>query len=170
MPDNSKIVLGVDTSLRSTGWAVVKSGAGKFIALAYGTIKNSQKLPHSHCLLNIHEQIRDCCRDYEPTAVAIEGVFFSKNIKTTLILGQARGAVIATCATFGTPIFEYSPREVKQALVGNGNADKGQVAAMASRILGLKEDIGEDESDALAIAICHLHRKTSIAGLDPTPI
>ncbi len=170
MPDKGKIVLGVDTSLRSTGWALVKSDAGNIATLGYGTIKNNQKLPHSACLLNIYKQIGDCCRRFAPVAVAIEGVFFSKNIKTTLILGEARGTVIATCASFGTPVFEYSPREVKKALVGNGNASKGQVAAMVCRIVGIKESLGEDESDALAIAICHLHRKSTIAGLAPKPI
>ncbi len=170
MPDIRKIVLGVDTSLRSTGWGLVESEGGKISAIGFGTVKNSPKLPHSACLLNIHEQIGDCCRNSSPVAAAIEGVFFSKNIKTTLILGQARGTVISTCASFGTPVFEYSPREVKRALVGNGNASKGQVASMVCRILGIRDEIGEDESDALAIAICHLHRKSTIAGLAPTPI
>lgn len=170
MPQKAKIVMGVDTSLRSTGWGVVSAEGNAMRSLDYGTIKNKQSLPHSDCLLNIRRDLEKAIRDYHPKIAVIEGVFFAKNLKTTLILGQARGVVIATCATEGLPVYEYSPRKVKQSVVGSGKVSKGQVSAMVKRILNVKGDLGEDESDALALAICHLHRNTTVTGLTPDPI
>ncbi len=170
MPGKTKIVLGVDTSLRSTGWGIVEACGSSMRALGHGIIKNRPAWPHSQCFLNIRVQIESCCRDFELDAVAIEGVFFSKNLKTTLVLGEARGVVISACAAEGVSVYEYSPRKVKQAVVGNGGAHKDQVAEMIKRILGIKNDLGDDESDALAIAICHLHGNSTIAGLAPCPI
>lgn len=166
----ARIVLGVDTSLRSTGWGVVASEGSAMRALGYGIIRNKPALPHSECFLNIRSQIETSCREHKPTAAVIEGVFFSKNLKTTLILGEARGVVIATCAAEGMPVFEYSPRKVKQALVGSGGVSKVQVAAMVKRILGIDAELCNDESDALAIAICHLQRNSTIPGIAPDPI
>lgn len=91
----------------------------------------------------------------QPEVVAIEGIFYSKNVITAFILGEARGAVITTCATAGLPIHEYAPRKVKQGVVGRGNADKAQVAQMMKSLLGLKEVPQNDAADALAIAFCH---------------
>lgn len=170
MPGKAKIVLGVDTSLRSTGWGVVEAQGSRMRALGYGIIKNRPALPHSRCFLNIRAQIESCCRDFTLDAAALEGVFFSKNLKTTLVLGEARGVVVSTCAAEGISIYEYSPRKVKQAVVGTGGAHKDQVAGMVRRILGVEGDLGNDESDALAIAICHLHSSSTIAGLAPDPI
>jgi len=99
--------------------------------------------------------------------VAIEGVFFCKNPKTAVILGEARGAVIAACTIAGLPMHEYAPRRVKQAVVGFGAAGKDQVRNMVARILNVPDDIPEDASDALAIAICHQHCKTGVAELMP---
>lgn len=170
MAKNRKIILGVDTSLRSTGWGVVESQRTSMRCLGYGTVKNAPALPHSRCLLNIRSDIERCCREYGPTGAAIEGAFFAKNAKTAMILGQARGVVIASCSGAGLEVYEYSPRKVKQALVGSGAVSKVQVAAMVKRILGISEDLGDDESDALAIAICHLQRNSNIPGLRAEPI
>lgn len=93
----------------------------------------------------------------KPDAVALEGGFFCKNVKTAVILGEARGVVIAACAGAGVPVYEYSPRRVKQAVVGFGNAGKEQVQKMVMAILRLDEKPHEDAADALAIALCHLH-------------
>ena len=105
-----------------------------------------------------------------PDAAAIEGGFFFKNAKTAMILGEVRGVVIAACAAAGVPVFEYSPRLVKQALTGFGGAQKDQVSKMVMAILGLKEKPQEDAADALAIAICHVHNQSGIAALKPKPI
>lgn len=170
MGANSRVVLGVDTSLRSTGWGVVAEDGSRMLARGYGTIRNKSSLPHSDCFLNIRRRIEECCRSFQPGAAAIEGVFYSKNLKTTLVLGEARGTVISTCAAESLPVYEYSPRKVKQALVGSGGVSKQQVAAMVARLLNLKDELGDDESDALAIAICHLQRRSKIPGMAPEAI
>ena len=105
-----------------------------------------------------------------PEAAAIEGIFFCKNIKTVMMLGEARGVVIAACAVKGVPVYEYAPRRVKQAVVGFGGAEKGQVARMVMSLLALREEPQEDAADALALAICHLHNRTGCAALMPKPI
>lgn len=158
-------VLGVDTSLRSTGVGVVESCGNKFSAVEYGALKNPQKLSLSTCLKNIHEGLNGIIDRTSPDVVAVEGVFFAKNVKTTMILGEARGVVIAACALRGIPVFEYSPRKVKQAIVGYGSADKEQVRKMVMTLLSLGEEPQEDAGDALAIAICHMHNMTGCLAL-----
>jgi len=105
-----------------------------------------------------------------PSAVAIEGVFFCKNVKTVLMLGEARGAVITACVAQGVPVYEYAPRLVKRAVVGFGGAEKEQVAKMVMTLLALREQPQEDAADALAIAICHLHNLTGYSALMPKPV
>jgi crossover junction endodeoxyribonuclease RuvC len=107
---------------------------------------------------------------YAPDAAAVEGIFYCRNVKTAVLLGEARGVVVSVCARAGLPVFEYSPRRVKQALVGRGEAAKEQVASMVVRLLGLKEIPQEDSADALAIAICHAHARTIIDALSPKAI
>lgn len=151
-------ILGIDTSLRSTGVAVIEVWGSEMRALAYGRIHNKPKVPHSQCLENIYVTISDLIEDHKPDCAAIEGAFFAKNAKTAMTLGQARGAAIAACAVQQLTISEYSPRKVKSAVVGMGTADKTQVAKMVMRLLNLKEQPQEDAADALAIAICHYHQ------------
>jgi crossover junction endodeoxyribonuclease RuvC len=154
-------VLGVDTSLRSTGFAVIDSAGPRIAPVAYGVIQTPAKAPHSACLARLHDGIREAIRSHAPAAAAIEGIFFSKNIRTAVLLGEARGVAIAACASAGLPVYEYAPRSVKQSLVGYGGAHKGQVSKMVMNILGLRETPPEDAADALAIAICHVQSKTS---------
>ena len=151
-------ILGIDTSLRSTGVGIIEARGSELRAVAYGRIKNPPKAPHSQCLENIFNSITELIGEHQPTCAAIEGAFFSKNAKTAMILGQARGAAITACAAKSLPLYEYSPRSVKQSVVGTGAAQKDQVAKMVVRLLGLKEQPQEDAADALAIAICHHHR------------
>jgi len=152
-------ILGVDTSLRSTGVAVIEVKGQQMRALAYGRIHNKPKLKHSECLAAIHREIDKLITEFEPDEASIEGAFFAKNAKTAMILGQARGTVLALCALRTLPVFEYSPRSVKQAVVGVGSAQKAQVGAMVTRLLGLADPPQEDAADALAIAICHTHQR-----------
>ncbi|MBI9020450.1 MAG: crossover junction endodeoxyribonuclease RuvC [Verrucomicrobia bacterium] len=152
-------ILGVDTSLRSTGVAVIEVTGQKMRALAYGNIHNKPRVLHSECLAAIHREIDALIEEFSPEEVAIEGAFFAKNAKTAMILGQARGAVLALSALRGLPVYEYSPRSVKLAVVGVGSAQKGQVGAMVTRLLGLADPPQEDAADALAIAICHTHQR-----------
>ena len=101
---------------------------------------------------------------------AIEGILYSRNVKTAVALGHARGVVIAACAAAGVPVYEYAPRRVKQALVGHGGADKVQVRKMVMTLLNLADEPGEDAGDALAMAICHLHNRTRHEMLAPEAI
>ncbi len=163
-------VLGVDTSLRSTGIAVIEATGSRLTAIYSGLVRNPPKRPLSACLVALQDGLAAVIEAHHPEVVAIEGVFFAKNVRTTRVLGEARGAVISQCARLGLPVFEYEPRRVKQAVVGQGGAEKSQVQRMVTTILGLVETPPEDAADALGIAICHLHNRTRIAMLADEPI
>ena len=163
-------VMGIDTSLRSTGVAVVEAVGNRFAAVEYSVIKTPPKQPLSVCLRRLYEGLSDVIQRSRPTGVAIEGVFFCKNVKTAVILGEARGAAIAVCAGNGMPIYEYAPRRVKQAVVGYGTATKEQVRKMVMSLMALREEPPEDAGDALAIAICHLHSMSGHPALAPKGI
>jgi crossover junction endodeoxyribonuclease RuvC len=164
------LVLGIDTSLRSSGVGAVESAGGRLRALEWGTIHNPAAWPHSRCLAHIQESLRYLLARLKPDAVAIEGIFHCRNVKTAVVLGEARGAVIAACGVAGVPVFEYAPRRVKQALVGAGGAHKHQVGRMVQAQLGIQGGLQEDAADALALAICHLQSRTSIAALQAKPL
>ncbi len=163
-------VMGVDTSLRSTGVGVVEAQGGQLRAIEHGIIPFSVSALRSSCLAGLYRAIWDWVERTKPDAVAIEGVFFSRNQKTTLILGEARGVVMAACAAAGIPVYEYAPRLVKQAVGSVGGADKRQVRRMVMAVLGLEEEPREDAGDALAIALCHLHRCRGHSALLPQPV
>lgn len=155
-------VLGVDTSLRCTGVAVVEAVGSRMTAVHYGTLRNPPARPLSACLLALQDGLADAVAAHQPEVVAIEGVFFARNVRTTRVLGEARGAVIVQCARLALPVFEYEPRRVKQAVVGRGGAEKCQVQRMVTTLLHLPEAPPEDAADALAIAICHIHNRTRL--------
>jgi len=163
-------VLGIDTSLRSTGVGVVDSLAGKTVAVEYGRIHNADRIALSECLRRIDGGIREIIVRTKPERAAIEDIFFAKNARTAMVLGEARGVVIAACASAGIPVYQYEPRRVKQAIAGNGAADKRQVRKMVMVLLGLKEEPQEDAGDALAIALCHLNSRSPVAELGAKPI
>jgi crossover junction endodeoxyribonuclease RuvC len=148
----------MDMSLRSSGIAVIETiGASNIKTCEYHVVRNPVGRKHSECLLNIFRAVQDIISAYRPQVAAIEGIFFCKNIKTAVTLGETRGVAMAACAGKGVPVFEYSPRRVKQAVVGYGSAGKEQVRRMVMAILQLKEEPHSDAADALAIAICHAH-------------
>ncbi|MDF3127815.1 crossover junction endodeoxyribonuclease RuvC [Kiritimatiellaeota bacterium B1221] len=148
-------ILGIDTSLRSTGVAVIQSDGIRHQAVTYGRIHAPASWPRSQCLVQLQAQISEVITKEKPDTVAIEGIFFCKNVKTAFILGEARGTVICTCAAAGLPLYEYAPRKVKQGVVGRGAADKSQVAMMIKKLFGLSQVPQNDAADALAIAYCH---------------
>jgi len=160
-------ILGVDTSLRSTGLGLIEVHGSRLEALEHGLVKNPAAWPLSRCLKNLQAAIGAILERGRPGTVAIEGVFFCKNVSTAVILGEARGVVIAACAAAGVPVYEYSPRRVKQAVVGFGAAGKEQVGRMVTLLLSLREPLPEDAADAFAIAICHAHagRYGALAGV-----
>lgn len=163
-------VLGIDTSLRSTGIAVVEACGNTLTSIEYGVIKTSAGLSLARSLRLIYEAIDNIIERSKPVEAAIEGAFYSKNVKTSMLLGAARGSAITACACRDLPVFEYAPRKVKQAVVGFGGAGKEQVGKMVMTLLGIDQKLAEDESDALAIAICHLHNRTGHAVLAPKEV
>jgi crossover junction endodeoxyribonuclease RuvC len=149
------VILGLDPSLRGTGFGVIEIGKAPPRALAHGTISSSAAWPHSRCLANISQSIRNVLRKYQPTVCAVEGLFFAQNLKTAIVMGEARGAALATIAEAGLEIYEIAPRKVKQAIVGYGAAQKLAVAKMVQRMLQLPEPPAADAADALALALAH---------------
>jgi len=159
---NAVTILGVDTSLRSTGFGIVRSEGTRMIAVDYGIIRNKPELSLSACLVCIGDRIRELIEKHTPDAVAVEGVFLGRNTKTMMILAHARGVVIETAARAGIPVYEYAPRRVKSAVTGYGAAEKDQVQQMIRTLLALSEKPQNDAADALALAITHLHNRTGI--------
>ncbi len=151
------IILGVDTSLRSTGFGVVETKGPRLVALDYGNIPNAAKLPLSECLKRIHAKIAELIAAWNPDVMSVEKVIYGKNANTMLVLGEARGAVIVAGSDAGKPIYEYEPRRAKMAVCGNGLAEKEQVQRMVKTLLALPELPQNDAADALALAICHAH-------------
>jgi crossover junction endodeoxyribonuclease RuvC len=150
-----RIILGLDPSLRGTGYGVVEFGKSSPCALTHGTISCAAAWPRSRCLAQISQTMREIVRKFQPTACAVEGLFYAQNLQTALIMGEARGAAIAAIAEAGLEIFEIAPRKVKQAIVGYGAAQKLAVAKMVQRMLQLDEPPAPDAADALALALAH---------------
>jgi crossover junction endodeoxyribonuclease RuvC len=166
----TKRIIGIDTSLRATGIGVVEMEGSRMRAIESATLRMPASYSHSQCLHGIWEGINGMLDRTNPSFAAVEGAFFAKNAGTAMILGQARGVAIVTCANRGLPVFEYAPRRVKQALTGYGTASKEQVAGMVARLLGLKSIPGDDETDALALAICHLNSYSGVSAAMMKPI
>jgi crossover junction endodeoxyribonuclease RuvC len=153
-------VLGIDPSLQSTGFGIVEEEAGRLVPIAYGVIKPTAKLSLHLKLAEIKAELEGLIRTYGPAEAAIENPFYAQNMKTALLLGQVRGAVLVAVAAAGCGLAEYSALEIKKAVTGYGQADKEQVLTMVRSLLGLDDDsIPLDASDALAAAICHLNNR-----------
>lgn len=146
-------ILGVDPSLRGTGYGVIRMGKPHPIALAYGTISIPASWARSRCLAKIFETLRDVIAEQKPTVCVLEGLFFAQNLQTALIMGEARGASMVAAAQAALEMFEISPRKMKLAIVGYGAAQKSAVAKMVQRFLHLAEEPSADAADALALAI-----------------
>ncbi len=154
-------VLAIDPALRKTGWAIVESAAGQLRAIAWGVIQNKPALLPSGCLVAIREGLNAAIRTHAPTVCAIESTIFVQSFKTAIVLGTARGACLIAAAEHGLPIYEYAPREIKQAAVGRGAAQKEQVAFMIRAQLRLRETPPPDAADALAAAITHFQNSAA---------
>ncbi|MEM6405548.1 MAG: crossover junction endodeoxyribonuclease RuvC [Pseudomonadota bacterium] len=151
-------VLGIDPGSRATGYGVIQSHRQTSTYLASGCIRTESK-DFPARLGEIFSQLSAVITETRPEQVAVEQVFVAKNANAALKLGQARGAAITAAVTQQLPVFEYSARSVKQALVGTGAADKTQVQHMVQLMLGQQRQMGLDESDALAVALCHAHHQ-----------
>lgn len=149
------IIIGIDPSLRGTGYGVIQLAKPFPKTLAHGTISCPQSWEHSRCLVKIAQTLRDVLKEHPATVCAIEGLFFAQNLQTALTMGEARGAALVAVGEAGLEIFEISPRKVKQAIVGYGAAQKLAVAKMVQRMLHLSEPPSPDAADALALALAH---------------
>ena len=165
-------VLGIDPSLQSTGFGIVESDGSRITPVAFGVIKPDAKSPLDLKLNEIRTEIERLIVAYAPDEAAIENPFYARNIKTALLLGQVRGAVLVAIAAAGCGFFEYSALEIKKAVTGYGQADKEQVMTMVRSLLDLEDDrIPLDASDALAAAICHLNNRlyqVKVEGSEPS--
>ena len=157
------IVLGIDTSLRSTGYGVLEALGSRLRMLDCGNIRNAPRLPLTACLKAIHEKVADLIASYSPDVMAIESVIYGKNAGTMLVLGEARGAVLTAAAAAALPVYEYEPRRMKKAICGNGLAEKEQIQRMVKTLLNLPELPQNDAADALGLAICHVHSNSLIS-------
>jgi crossover junction endodeoxyribonuclease RuvC len=156
MADATMTILGIDPGLRVTGFGVIRRNGGKLAYVTSGCIKAAEAdLPRR--LKTILEGLREVIQTYRPQQVAVEKVFVNVNPQSTLLLGQARGTAICAAVLEDLRVAEYTALQVKQAVVGNGHANKDQVQEMVRRLLGLAGNPGADAADALACAICHAH-------------
>jgi len=148
-------ILGVDPSLRSTGYGVIEVIGNSLAFVVAGEIRNPTALRASLCLVKIGSTITEVIHQAQPTVVAIEGLVYVQNTQVAFTLGQVRGVIIANAAQVGLEIFEYAPRKMKQAVTGSGGSGKSQVAHMVKALLGMTEPPTPDAADALALAITH---------------
>jgi crossover junction endodeoxyribonuclease RuvC len=153
------VIIGIDPGTATTGFGVVAENAGgEAYLVRCGVIATEPGTPMPERLLAIHQHAAALIREHAPDALAVEALFFGRNVTTALTVGQARGVVLLAAAQAGLPVYEYKPAEVKQALSGYGSADKRQMQEMVRMLLGLDEiPRPDDAADAVAVAICHLH-------------
>lgn len=152
------IIMGIDPGFAITGYGIVKYEGNKFSPLEYGAVLTKAVTPFAQRLLQLDEELTAVIEKYKPEAISVEELFFNKNIKTAIMAAHGRGIALAAAARSGAEVFEYTPLQVKQAVVGYGRAEKAQVQQMVKVILNLpcipKPD---DVADALAVAVCHGH-------------
>ena len=161
------IVIGIDTSLRSTGYGVLSVEGSRMRCVACGNIPNKATLPLTACLKVIHAKVVELIATHKPDVMAIESVIYGKNAGTMLVLGEARGAVLTAAAEAGVPAYEYEPRRMKRAVCGNGMAEKEQIQRMIRTLLALPELPQNDAADALGLAICHVNSNSVISTQEP---
>jgi crossover junction endodeoxyribonuclease RuvC len=156
-------VLGIDPGSVATGYGIVMMERGRLKVVAHGEIKPERGAPLSACLTTIYDELLAIVTKTQPDVIAIEDIFYGKNVKSLIKQGHVRGVAILAGAHRRIPIFEYTPLEVKKAVVGYGRAEKGQVQNMVKTILELPVLPSADAADALAVAICHAHSTKALS-------
>ncbi|MCR4434909.1 MAG: crossover junction endodeoxyribonuclease RuvC [Clostridiales bacterium] len=152
------VIMGIDPGFAITGYGVVKYEGNKFSVVDYGVITTEASVELPKRLLFLNDGLEKLIKQYSPQAISVEELFFNKNIKTALAVGHGRGVAMLAAAKSGVDVFEYTPLQVKQSVVGYGRADKNQMQQMVRIILNLPEiPKPDDAADALAVAICHGH-------------
>ncbi len=156
------IILGVDPGIATVGYGVIEYNGNKFRVIDYGAILTPAKTSLEYRLSLIYADINKLIEKYKPDCMAVEELFFNTNVKTAIAVGHGRGVILLAGEMNGVKVFEYTPLQVKQAVVGYGRAEKNQVMQMTKIILGLENvPKPDDTADALAIAICHAHTSHS---------
>jgi crossover junction endodeoxyribonuclease RuvC len=163
-------VLGIDPGSRITGYGIVEQDGNRLVHVDNGAIFTDSAVDFPGRLKRIFDGLCSVIAEYRPDEVAVENIFFSTNVQSALKLGQARGAAIVAAVHADLPVAEYTALQVKQAVVGQGRAEKGQVQKMLKALLGLPEIAQADASDALAVAVCHINSyalKQMTVGIKP---
>ncbi|MCX6339634.1 MAG: crossover junction endodeoxyribonuclease RuvC [Candidatus Aureabacteria bacterium] len=151
-------IIGVDPGTLVTGYGIIERKGSRLSYVGGGCIHNRSGTPLPDRFLKIYRELKKVFESYTPDQMAVEGLFFCKNVKAALKLGEARGIAILVAAEKGVEVFEYAPRRVKQAVLGRGGAQKQQVQFMVKQILNMREEPRPaDAADALALAVCHAH-------------
>ena len=152
------VILGIDPWIAIVGYGIIEYKNNKFRVIDYGAVTTNANTPTDQRLALVYKGIDILIKKYDIDEVAIEELFFNKNVKTAITVAQARGVIMLACTHNGKPIYEYTPLQVKQGVVGYGRAQKMQVQQMVTSLLKLKEiPKPDDTADALAIAVCHAH-------------
>jgi crossover junction endodeoxyribonuclease RuvC len=166
------LVVGIDPGTATTGYGFVReTAAGDLEVVGFGVILTPARLEPEKRLLQLYSQLNELLLLHQPTQSAVEKLFFQRNVTTAIAVGQARGVALLALANNGLSVFEYTPMEIKQAVVGYGGADKNQVQQMVKALLRLVDiPRPDDAADALAVAICHIHsnRLSRLAALSET--
>jgi crossover junction endodeoxyribonuclease RuvC len=164
------IIMGIDPGLSFTGYGVLEKEGDRLRSLGFGGITTSPRDPMSSRLAKIYNEVKELIEAYHPDLLVLEQLFFNTNVRSAMVVGQARGGILLAAEHNGVSVEEYTPLQVKQSLVGHGRADKAQVKYMVRTLLRIEEDITSSHaSDALALAICHanhekLRRRIEAAG------
>ncbi len=160
MSKEKTIIVGIDPGSVVTGYAILKANRSRLKPITFGKITTSSKDKLQKRILKIHEEITAIINEFQPDQASIEKIFYAKNVRSVLSLGEARGAIMLALEQSDVPTYEYTPRKIKKSVVGNGRASKRQVLYMVNAILNtkLKKKSSYDISDALAIGICHYNK------------
>jgi crossover junction endodeoxyribonuclease RuvC len=156
---HAEIILGIDPGSIHTGWGLIETAGNELRHVAHGTVSPANSIVLGERLSEIYRGLQQIMEQYRPAVVSIEKVFFSRNVQSALKLGQARGVALLAAAQNQVNLAEYSAAEIKVAVVGYGQATKEQVQKMVNVLLGLRGPMRADAADALAAAICHIHRR-----------
>ena len=157
------VILGIDPGVATIGFGLIRAERGKNTLLQYGVITTPPGIPLSERLLQISRVMEQLLETFKPDEMAVEELFFTKNITTGIAVAHGRGVILLAAEKAGIPVFEYTPMQVKQGVVGYGKAEKKQVMLMTQRLLNMKDiPRPDDAADALAIAICHSRAATSL--------
>lgn len=170
LASSHKVILGIDPSLRGTGYGIIQIAKPFPKLLSQGTIKCPPLWERSRCLVKIVQELREAIKAAHPTVCVIEGLFYAQNLQTALIMGEARGASLFAAAEASLEIFEIAPRKVKQAIVGYGAAQKIAVAKMVQRMLHLDAPPAPDAADALALALALMHEHSQYSLTTPKKV